>query len=171
MNKQANTTAKKLFHSSTFWTLLIVSVLLAFSGGYATGNLNTDSGEIKQVSQGDDMANMSSPGVYEVPEDVEAPRVTNLEVTKDNKAGWNISFDTENFTFTPENASSPHIPNEGHAHLHIDGKKISRLYSNNYYVADLEPGDHTFSVYLNTNDHKEYVVDGVGTGQDVVVTQ
>ena len=88
MNKQANTTAKKLFHSSTFWTLLIVSVLLAFSGGYATGNLNTDSGEIKQVSQGDDMANMSSPGVYEVPEDVEAPRVTNLEVTKDNKAGW-----------------------------------------------------------------------------------
>ena len=170
MNGKINKTTPVL-KSSTLWIAVIVSILLAFPTGYIAGNSASDDADESTKTSEQTSTPMTSPGVYEVPEGTSIPRVVNLQVTKDNKSGWNISFDTENFTFTPEKASSPHVPNEGHAHLHIDGKKISRLYSSNYYVADLEPGEHTFSVYLNTNDHKEYVIDGEGTGEEVVVTQ
>lgn len=138
-----------------------IVVFLAFAGGNTVGTYGQ--------FDSDDMPMMMAK--YEVPAGLPVPAVTNLEVTKDNKKGWNINFDTENFTFTPENASTPHIENEGHAHLHIDGEKVSRLYSNAFYVDELDPGAHTFSVFLNTNDHKEYVVNGSGTGQAMVVTQ
>ena len=158
--------------SSTVVIAIVLSVLVAFSAGYFIADSSSnDSGEDTSMSSDDSSTSMSMPGAYEVPDGTPIPRVVNLQVTEDNKAGWNVSFETENFTFTPENASTPNVPGEGHAHLHVDGKKVNRLYSNNYYVSDLEPGEHTFSVFLNTNDHKEYVEDGVGTGEEVVVTQ
>lgn len=108
---------------------------------------------------------------YEIPEGEPIPAVTNLKVEKDAVSGWNISFETQNFVFTPENVNRNHVIGEGHAHLHVDGVKVSRLYASNYHLDGLGTGVHTISVYLNTNQHEEYVVNGAGTGMEVVVKE
>ena len=89
-----------------------------------------------------------------------APTVA-LSVTPDAKAGWNLQIQTTNFEFAPERASSEHIAGEGHAHLYIDGEKITRVYGNWYYLPELTPGEHEIEVTLNSNSHEDLVVDGV----------
>lgn len=72
----------------------------------------------------------------------------------------NVHIMTENFTFAPENVSGEHVPGEGHAHVFVDGVKISRAYGQWYHIPRLKPGEHTIRVTLNTNAHEEYTVDG-----------
>lgn len=93
-------------------------------------------------------------------EAADAPQITSIMVTKDAKSGWNLMVQTENFTFSPTNASGDHVDGEGHAHIYVDGKKITRLYSNHYYLGELDEGEHVVRVTLNTNDHKDYAVNG-----------
>ncbi len=83
-----------------------------------------------------------------------------LEVLKDSVEGWNIHLMTENFRFSPENINKEPIEGEGHAHLYIDGKKISRLYGAWFYLRNLSPGAHTLLVSLNGNNHAELVLNG-----------
>lgn len=88
-----------------------------------------------------------------------APEVS-MEVTKDGKSGWNIILATQNFTFSPVNVNKNHIDGQGHAHLYVNDKKITRLYANAYYYdGELAKGD-VVRITLNTNDHQEYAVDG-----------
>jgi len=72
----------------------------------------------------------------------------------------NVHIMTENVTFAPENVSGKHVPGEGHAHVFVDGVKISRAYGQWYHIPRLKPGKHTIRVTLNTNAHEEYTVDG-----------
>ena len=74
--------------------------------------------------------------------------------------GWNLRVATENFRFAPERASGDHVPGEGHAHLYVDGKKVTRLYSEWHFLGTLAPGTHVVRVTLNTNDHDDYVHNG-----------
>ena len=74
--------------------------------------------------------------------------------------GWNLRVATENFRFAPERASGEHAAGEGHAHLYVDGKKVTRLYSEWHFLGTLAPGTHVVRVTLNTNDHDDYVHDG-----------
>jgi hypothetical protein len=92
--------------------------------------------------------------------DVSAPRSLTLTVHKDPKAGWNLQVQVENFRFAPEHASTPHVPGEGHAHLFIDGKKITRLYGEWYHIPNLTPGTHKITVTLNANSHEDLMVKG-----------
>lgn len=80
-----------------------------------------------------------------------------LAVTKDAKMGYNLRVVTRDFTWAPQNASSKHKMGEGHAHLYIDGKKITRLYGEWYYLGTLAAGRHNVRVTLNGNDHSDYV--------------
>jgi hypothetical protein len=80
-----------------------------------------------------------------------------LTVEADAKKGFNLLTQIEGFTFTPENASSDHVAGEGHAHIYVDGEKIARLYTADYYLGDLAEGPHDIMVELNTNDHRPYV--------------
>jgi hypothetical protein len=52
------------------------------------------------------------------------------------------------------------VAGEGHAHLYIDGKKITRLYGEWYFIPSLKPGTHTIRVTLNANTHEDYAVGG-----------
>ena len=52
-----------------------------------------------------------------------------IRVKKDRFNGWNLLIGTRRFRFAPENASEAHRSGEGHAHLEIDGKPITRIYS------------------------------------------
>ncbi len=96
----------------------------------------------------------------EVPAGQPVPTV-NLVVRPDAMSGWNLEVKVTNFTFAPErvNTKSTSV-NEGHAHLYVDGKKISRLYGNWYHLASLPPGNHTLMVSLNTNDHGQLTHQG-----------
>lgn len=66
----------------------------------------------------------------------------------------------EDFRFAPERASTAHVAGEGHAHLFIDGKKITRLYGEWYHVPALTPGVHKITVTLNANSHEDLTVQG-----------
>ena len=80
-------------------------------------------------------------------------------VAKDSKGGWNLHILTTNFTFTPQNENQAPVPNEGHAHLYIDGL-LSVVYGPWYHFDDLSPGGHTIVVTLNANDHSVFAVNG-----------
>jgi hypothetical protein len=92
--------------------------------------------------------------------DATAPPAVTLVVHKDLKAGWNLHVRAENFRFAPEHASTAHVPGEGHAHLFIDGKKVTRLYGEWYHIPMLAPGVHKITVTLNANSHEDLTVRG-----------
>lgn len=95
---------------------------------------------------------------YEVLSDSPVPSVM-IHASKDANGGWNIQLMTENFKFTPENSGKEDIPNEGHAHLILNGRKIARVYSN-WIHATIPKGKNILKVNLTTNSHKDYYYQG-----------
>lgn len=83
--------------------------------------------------------------------------------------GWNLRTETTKFRFAPERASGKHLPGEGHAHLYVDGNKVTRLYGEWHFLGTLPPGRHTVRVTLNTNDHNDYVHNGEVIAAETVV--
>jgi hypothetical protein len=95
--------------------------------------------------------------LYEINQNVPTLEVEIVEGIK----GYAVHAKTTNFTFTPQNADLAHVDNEGHAHIYLDGVKISRMYGPWFYLAEItQKGDHTIRVELSTNDHKTYAHDG-----------
>ncbi|MDX2228903.1 MAG: hypothetical protein NW220_04670 [Leptolyngbyaceae cyanobacterium bins.349] len=96
----------------------------------------------------------------EVPPGQPVPTV-NLVVRPDAMNGWNLEVKVTNFTFAPEriNTKSTSV-NEGHAHLYVNGQKVSRLYGAWYHLPSLPPGTHNITVTLNTNDHGDLMYQG-----------
>lgn len=100
----------------------------------------------------------------------QAPRVE-LEVTEDSSSGWNVHVVTEGFEFAPERLGEVR-PQEGHAHLFIDGEKVARLYGPWYHLSGsaVPAGEHELSVSLNANDHTLWAVDGEPIQASTTVT-
>lgn len=92
--------------------------------------------------------------------DADNPASVDLVVHEDPKTGWNLQIVTENFSFSPQNASAENVDGEGHAHLYVNDEKITRLYGEWYYLGSLEPGKNEIRVDLNANDHSPYTVGG-----------
>jgi hypothetical protein len=81
-----------------------------------------------------------------------------IEMVPDTMSGWNLHITTKNFTFAPERVNTAVLPNEGHTHLYIDDKKITRVYGPWYHISPtLMPGkgEHVVRVTLNANDHSD----------------
>ena len=83
-----------------------------------------------------------------------------LTVFEDPKAGWNLQVAVDNFTITPENASTEHVDGEGHMHIYVDGEKLTRLYGEWWHLNGLTEGDHEVMVELSANDHRAYTLGG-----------
>jgi hypothetical protein len=92
-----------------------------------------------------------------------------LIVHPDARQGWNLELQVANFSFAPEHVNQESSTTEGHAHLYIDGVKITRLYGTWYYLADLTPGTHEITVSLNTNGHEALMYDGQPIADTVIV--
>lgn len=139
------------------WLLIgLISVLLTasfFTLGYTVASNNANNSQ-------ETVKTMHSHTKYEVSQDEPKPKISSLELTKDSKSGWNLNIKTENFEFAPEQVNQEHMPGKGHAHLYIDGVKITRVYSNYYYIAGYNEGIHDLTVTLNTNSHSDYYIDG-----------
>ncbi len=74
--------------------------------------------------------------------------------------GWNLNIETTNFTFAPETVNQESSPNQGHAHLYINGEKITRIYSNWYHLPELPKGDNEIKITINTNLHEDLIYQG-----------
>ncbi|MGF1524733.1 MAG: hypothetical protein ACFBSF_20600 [Leptolyngbyaceae cyanobacterium] len=98
-------------------------------------------------------------GALEIPADQPVPTVS-LTVMPDPVGGWNLEVQTENWTFAPERVNQANVPAEGHAHLYLNGEKLTRIYSNWYYLPGLPPGEHTLTVGLNANGHETLMHNG-----------
>lgn len=83
-------------------------------------------------------------------------RVT-AKVTKDSMKGFNLHLSTKGFRWAPQRAGMAFRSGEGHAHIYVDGTKLTRLYGPWFYLGSLAPGAHTVRVSLNGNDHGDYV--------------
>jgi len=92
----------------------------------------------------------------EIPAGKPVPQV-DLFVYQDSMKGWNLELKLTNFKFVPETVNQSSNPYEGHAHLYINGEKITRIYSNWYYLGNLKPGKNEITVSLNTNKHEDLV--------------
>lgn len=83
-----------------------------------------------------------------------------LIVHPDAVKGVNLEVKLSNFKFAPEKVNQDSKPTEGHAHLYVDGEKLTRLYGNWYYLGNLAPGQHKITVTLNANLHEDLVYQG-----------
>lgn len=92
----------------------------------------------------------------EIPAGKPVPEV-DLVVYQDTMKGWNLELKLTNFKLAPETVNQNSKINEGHAHLYINDKKITRIYGNWYYIGNLEPGKNEITVTLNTNKHEDLV--------------
>ena len=95
-----------------------------------------------------------------------------LKVDKDNMDGFNLSIVTRNFRFTPKKVNQTNSPNEGHAHVYINGDKI-RQYSPYFHLSSklLHKGKNKIRVSLHANDHSHFVVDMKNIQQTIFVKE
>ncbi len=98
-------------------------------------------------------------GTWEIPPGQPIPRV-NLIVHPDAVRGWNLELQVQNFRFAPHHASQAHQPGEGHAHLLINGEKVTRIYGSWHFLPSLPPGNHEITVVLSTNHHQDLLAQG-----------
>jgi len=91
--------------------------------------------------------------IREIPAGEPVPSVK-LVVHPDTMRGYNLEVQTTNFKFAPEDVNKAAQSGEGHAHLYVNGKKITRLYSSWYYIDNLKPGKNEIRVSLNANNHE-----------------
>ncbi|MEO9525809.1 hypothetical protein [Roseibium sp.] len=106
---------------------------------------------------GHDMSGHTHDELVSVPAGPGAPSVK-IAVTPDPASGFNLHIMTENFTFAPEHASQEHVPGEGHAHVYVNGEKVTRHYGPWLHLPALPEGEAVVEVTLNTNDHKMLAV-------------
>ena len=145
--------------------MLLVCGLGVFGGGPIRAMEAAWAGEGQHPGMSHDSMPMRQ-GTMEVG-GMPAPPTVRLSVHKDPKAGWNLQVQVENFRFAPEHASTAHVPGEGHAHLFIDGKKVTRLYGEWYHIPALAPGTHKITVTLNANSHEDLT----NKGKPILATQ
>ncbi|OAN80849.1 hypothetical protein A8B78_10790 [Jannaschia sp. EhC01] len=92
-----------------------------------------------------------------------------ITVGADPLTGYNLHILTENFTFSPQNASLAHAEGEGHAHVYINGVKLGRFYGPWVHLDGLPDGDVIVEVTLNANDHRELAVGDVPLRASVTI--
>jgi hypothetical protein len=154
-------------------TGVVIAVVIVFVIGFVIGNYTgyfveneEDNGHTHTLPHSH--GNMTH-GMVEVKNYTNIPTV-DLVVHVDPKAGWNLQVKTTNFVWAPWNASLEHVPGEGHAHLYIDGDKVTRIYGEWYLIPELTSGMHEIKVSLSANNHDDYVLDGVVIADTEMIT-
>lgn len=98
---------------------------------------------------------------YEYEDHMTLPDVVINSLSKDESGVWSMKVQYANFTITEQAVDSANVPGEGHAHIYVNGEKISRLFDTEFtFGQDLATGD-VVTVDLRTNDHQSYTHDGV----------
>lgn len=107
---------------------------------------------------------------YEVAAGEPVPSVS-IEVFEDPKSGWNVHAVPTNHELNALAASTDAVDGEGHMHLYVGDKRVTRMYGEWYHLADQTDGDHTIRVELSANDHLPLSVDGAIVEASTTITQ
>ena len=107
-----------------------------------------------------EVADRDHPHSPEPSVEADADMTVAVRLEEDSLSGWNLFVDTSGFLWAPEQVGLATTDGEGHAHLHVDGKKVGRIYGPAAYLGPLDPGRHTVTVSLHANNHAAYVIDG-----------
>lgn len=99
----------------------------------------------------------------------QATPTVELVAHPDQVQGWNLELKVTHFNFAPSQVNAPSKTSEGHAHLYINGKKVTRLYGNWYYLSELPTGANTLKVTLNSNGHEALVHRGQPISDTAVI--
>lgn len=148
---------------------LAVAVSLALTAGCASGPGPQQQGPGAAGSTG---TPIESSGQHQLRQ-VTAKNAPQVELTAaaDAESGWNLHLATKRFRFTPEQVNQQVTPNAGHAHLYVDGEKLTRIYGPWFHLPpDMLPeGGHTLTVHLNANDHSAWAVNGTPVSDTTTV--
>lgn len=92
-----------------------------------------------------------------IPADFRNPPSVKARLEKDARArgAVNLFLELKNFRFAPAEVNKTSKINEGHAHLYVNGKKLTRLYGPAYFLESLPKGKVRIRVTLNTNAHED----------------
>ena len=150
--------------SAPRWLRIAVAVLVIASLSAACAEQPAEEHDHSTHSHDEEGADQSgtmqsmSPG-HVMAAAVEAPEgmSVSLHVEADAVSGLNVRLTTTGFTFRPQSVNAEDEPGTGHAHLYVDGTKITRLYGPYYHLAGVPPGEHEVRVALNTNSHADYI--------------
>lgn len=138
-----------------------IGFVVAAAGGVTLdGHVHADNRELAHLGIGGDFG--EGHNHYEKLDlDRGTAPTLDVQVTEDPDQGWNLRMVTTGFTFSPANVGRSHVPGEGHAHVHVNGRKIARLYGPWMHIGSLPEGEVEILVTLNANDHRLLSVDGV----------
>lgn len=161
-------------------TLSLFAIGLVFGGGIgfvtAAGMGVTfdghDHGNPALHGAGMDHSAMDHAMMHDTPLEMpaaDAPRLS-IMVMPDPMAGYNLHLMTDNFAFSPQNASLANVTGEGHAHVYINGEKLGRLYGEWMHIDALPKGEVEIEVTLNTNDHRPLAVNGAPISATQTIT-
>lgn len=119
-----------------------------------------------------EMAAMHDHPLRFVSPDHPVPTVSHLAFP-DAMDGYNIQILTENFEFTPAAINREAVEGQGHAHIYVNGTKISRVYSNWFHLPAhyLQPGENLVTITLNANDHSEWAIENTQISSTVRVVR
>lgn len=93
-----------------------------------------------------------------------------LEVTSASRDGLTGRLVLNGIDLVTVNDDTAHVQGQGHAHLYLNGLKLQRLFSEEFEVGDLLPGEYSVSVTINTNDHRPYLQGNIALSDQVSVT-
>lgn len=139
------------------WNLVAI-IIICLAAGFVFGN--TYKVESEKLGGHDmTMDHTSMHKHVQIPVGYKIPTIK-LNTTPDIMGGYNINVQTTNFTFTPQNVGKNSVPNTGHAHIYINGKKVGRIYGNWHYAgpANFVTGTNTIAVTLNSDNHDLWVL-------------
>lgn len=152
-------------------SLALFAIGLVFGGGIgfviAAGNGITFDGHDHADAAAHGGAQMDHDAIghamiHDTPMDVPAETApgVQMKLMADPMTGYNLNVMVDNFTFSPQGASLAPVSGQGHAHVYVNGEKLSRLYGEWMHIASLPKGEVTVEVTLNSNDHRPLAVNG-----------
>lgn len=97
----------------------------------------------------------------------EAPGLS-LILTPDMGDARNLEIITTGFAFDPRNVNGTVTPGTGHAHVYVNGTKITRAYAPFVHLENVKPGD-IIRVTLNANDHSAWGLNKMPIAKEVTV--
>lgn len=151
--------------NKVFLSILVLSLFLPITALKVKAQHNHNQGENNHEEKSD---NNHSHKTLDISANSLIPTIK-IEVYPDKIKGWNLEIKTTNFTFNPETVNKDSNPNKGHAHLYINGKKVTRIYGNWYHISELSKGENEIKVTLNTNLHEDLIYHGNVIGDRVII--
>lgn len=153
-----------LFKNKSFFFLLFITFFCSYNQKIFASDLLFLQAEKNEHHHHNSMGEMNEDKTHHhqmmaIPEGEPVPTV-DLVVHEDAVEGWNLEIKATNFDFDPNTVNKNSDYKKGHGHIYINGKKLTRVYSNWFYLQTLPVGNNEIKVTLNTNKHEDLTYQG-----------